>query len=252
MALPNYTTQWKTGGQQQRPQTTQANSYAPRQQQQSQSVYSPQTTAPFPTVMPDPKGTAPRNTNPVVQPSRPGGGTMAPFPTVYPDPPRNTNPVQPPPTTQPPTTTQPPLTQDPGYQGPWNPPANNADHPFFDPGSNYGQPGRQWGQLPGAGQPGNNPWNNYGTDNPEGYYYAFLNERGLGGFDARSQVAQGMFRDVARGYEAAKMRNMELWFPEYLEQWDPNDVLDLLSEEQLGIDRSRFGGRDRWGMRGGQ
>jgi hypothetical protein len=220
MALPNYTTQWKTGGQQQ-PQTTQARSYATPSPQQ-QSVYSPQT-----------YGTA---------------STTAPFPTVYPDPPT----TNPPATSTPPSGGQPPLTQSPGYQGQWNPPANNARHPFFDPRSNYGQPGRQWGQLPGAGQPGNNPWNNYGTDNPEGYYYAFLNERGLGGFDARSQVAQGMFRDVARGYEAAKMRNMELWFPEYLEQWDPNDVLDLLSEEQLGIDRSRFGGRDRWGMRGGQ
>lgn len=144
------------------------------------------------------------------------------------------------------------LTQDPGYQGPVQAPANNMQHPFFDPNSNYAQTGRQYEVLPGMGQPGNNAFNNYGTDNPEGYYYSVLNQKGLGGFDARSQVAQGMFRDAARGYEAAKMKNMALWFPEYLEQWDPNAVLDMLSEEQLGIDRSRFAGRDRWGMRGGQ
>lgn len=141
--------------------------------------------------------------------------------------------------------------QDPGYQGPVSGPQTNNQHPFFDPNSNYAQTGRQYGALPGG--PGHSATNIYGTDvNPQGYYYAALNERGLGGLDARSQAAQGMYKDAALGYQAAKTRNMELWFPEYLEQWDVNSVLDQMSEEQLGIDRSRFTGRDRWGMRGGQ
>lgn len=144
------------------------------------------------------------------------------------------------------------LTQDPGYQGPVQGPANNMQHPFFDPNSNYAQTGRLYEGPPGNATPGNNAWNNFASENPEGYYYAVLNQKGLGGLDARSQVAQGMYRDAMRGYSAAHTKNQALFLPEYLEQWDPNAVLDMLSEEQLGIDRSRFAGRDRWGMRGGQ
>jgi hypothetical protein len=140
--------------------------------------------------------------------------------------------------------------QHPGFQGTVTSPQTSSQHPFFDPNSNYAQTGRQYGRLPGG--PGSSAVNIYGTDvNPEGYYYATLNERGLGGLDARSQAAQGMYRDAALGYQAAKTRNMELWFPEYLEQWNPSQVLDQMSNEQLGIDDSRFQGRDRWGMRGG-
>ena len=150
-----------------------------------------------------------------------------------------------------PQTTTPTLPpQHPGYQGPVQGPQTNSQHPFFDPNSNYAQTGRQYGQLPGG--PGSSAINIYGTDvNPEGYYYATLNERGLGGLDARSQAAQGMYRDAALGYQAAKTKNMELWFPEYLEQWNPENVLNQMSNTQLGIDDSRIQGRDRWGMRGG-
>lgn len=141
--------------------------------------------------------------------------------------------------------------QSPGYQGPVQGPQTSPQHPFFDPNSNYAQTGRQYGTLQGG--PGNSALNNYGTDvNPQGYYLAQLNQRGLGGLDAKSQAAQGMYKDAALGYQAAKTKNMELWFPEYLEQWDPQNVIDQMSDEQLGIDRSRFQGRDRWGMRGGQ
>lgn len=93
--------------------------------------------------------------------------------------------------------------------------------------------------------------NLWAGENPQAYYYSALNERGLGGLDARSQAAQGMYKDVALGYQAAHTRNMELQLPEYLQGWDPNSVLDQMSEEQLGINRSQFQGRDRWGMRGG-
>jgi hypothetical protein len=94
---------------------------------------------------------------------------------------------------------------------------------------------------------------NWANDNPEAYYYYVMNQKGLGGLDARSQMGQSMFRDAQRGYGAAKMNNMALWWPEYLEQWDVNAALDQMSQSQMGIDVSNYGGgRDRWGMRGGQ
>jgi hypothetical protein len=80
-----------------------------------------------------------------------------------------------------------------------------------------------------------------------------MNERGYGGLDARSQTAQKMYNEAQLGYQAAKTKNMELWFPEYLQGWDPSTAIEGMSDEQLGIDRARFAGhRDRWGMRGNQ
>src|SRR5436190_12859458 len=87
-----------------------------------------------------------------------------------------------------------------------------SGHPFFDPGSNYQVPGQPYAQnaLPGAGQPGQNAFNIWATDNsPEGYYYSQLSARGLGGMNARGKAAQGLYGQYARGYQAAKTKNME-------------------------------------------
>lgn len=122
-----------------------------------------------------------------------------------------------------------------------------SNHPFFNPNVNYTtDPSRQQSLTPGS-----LAYFNYATDvSPEGYYYGILNERGMGGTDARSQSALGMFRDYARGYQAAKMKNKDLWFPQYMEGQDIEGTLSAQSNEALGIDDRRFQGRDRWGMRG--
>lgn len=164
-----------------------------------------------------------------------------------------------------PTTTQPAATSanpaDYTYEPlPVNPaagtamPSGNLTNPFFDPASNYISPGTQGNVVnffDTAGQPGSTMGNIYGTEeSPEGYYYAVLNQRGLGGFDARSRAAQSMYGDYARGYQSAKMMNSELWFPQYMGMQDIPSMIQMLSDEQLGINREQFNGPVNWTLRG--
>lgn len=136
--------------------------------------------------------------------------------------------------------------------GPFTPPRGDLPHPFFDPQADYILPGAtSASQLPGAGQPGSTPFNIYATDiSPEGYYFGLLSQLGLGGFDARSQTAQSLYGDFARGYQAAKIKNMELRFPEFMQMQNIPGLIQQLSEEQLGINRSRQRGPINWTLRG--
>lgn len=125
-------------------------------------------------------------------------------------------------------------------------------HPFFDPNSNYQVPGQQgWqGGLPGAGQPGQNAFNTWATnESPQGYFFGEVSKRGYGGLDARSQAAQGLYGKYSQGYQAAKGKNMELYFPDYMNMQDLDYAVNSMSDEQLGIDRKRFAGNRRWGLR---
>lgn len=138
-----------------------------------------------------------------------------------------------------------------GYSGPVTAPVQSTQHPFFDPNSNYATPGgSQPYQMPAG--PGSTPQNIWGTnESPEGYYYGVMNQRGYGGMDARSQTAQGMYGDVARAYQAAKgFGNFNMWFPEFVQQWDPTQVIEGMSDEQLGIDTNRYQTDYMWGLRG--
>lgn len=123
---------------------------------------------------------------------------------------------------------------------------NLSGHPFFDPNNSYASSGRspmQFGEDSLA-------YMTYATNQtPEGYYFATLNQQGLGGLDARSQAAQSLYGEYARGYQAAKLKNAELWWPEFMRGQNIRGTLDLMSNEQLGIDNSRIQGRDRWSFR---
>jgi hypothetical protein len=137
-----------------------------------------------------------------------------------------------------------------GYTGVYTPPRNDAAHPFFDPQASQANVGDQYGGQQWL-QPGSSGYNMYGTQNPAAYYYMSMGQQGLGGLDARSQTAQGMYRDFAAGYEAAKFQNPELLYPDFMEQQNVPGLLDQMSEEQIGIDRRRYQDRSRWGFRGG-
>ena len=137
-----------------------------------------------------------------------------------------------------------------GYNGVYTPPANSGSHPFFDPQASQANTGDQAGGSQWL-QPGSQGYNLYGTLNPAAYYTNRLGHLGLGGLDARSQTAQGMYRDWAAGYEAAKFQNPELLFPDFMEMQNIPGLLDQMSEEQIGIDRGRYQDRSRWGFRGG-
>jgi hypothetical protein len=133
---------------------------------------------------------------------------------------------------------------------PSNLPQYTEDHPFFDPNSNYWQPGV--GQSNPSGifnQPDTELWRQWSNQNPEGFYYGMLNRQGLGGFDARSQTAQGLYREAMTGYEAAKQNNAELDVADYLRNYDVQNILRRMTNEQLGIDTPRYRARNRWGQR---
>lgn len=132
------------------------------------------------------------------------------------------------------------------YAGPYTTPTYTQDHPFYDPNSTYWQPGQP---NPYALQPGSEEERAWSNQNPQSYYYAMLNRRGLGGFDANSQTAQSMYRDAMAGYSAAQMKNMELDVSDYLDEWDVEDILRNMTSEQRGINTNQFRGRNRWGMR---
>jgi hypothetical protein len=136
-----------------------------------------------------------------------------------------------------------------GYAGPQTPPSNSGQHPFFDPNAAYTKPGDPFYQFPEDSQ----PYNLYATNEaPEGWYYAHLNNQGLGGLDARSQAAQGMYRDFALAYQAAKATgNLELWWPQFMKQQNIQGLIEGMSHDQLGIDEGAYRGRgERWALRG--
>lgn len=121
-------------------------------------------------------------------------------------------------------------------------PSSTEGHPFFDPNSSY----------PGAAnsnflQANPRALDIYAQQNPAAYYYWWLGQQGLGGFDARSTMAQDMYRDAMAGYEAARINNFELQLPEYLRGVDFKSLMNQMTYDQLGINSDDY--RNRWGMR---
>jgi hypothetical protein len=135
----------------------------------------------------------------------------------------------------------------PGYQGPYTPPANSQSHPFYDPNATYARQGGQHYQL----QEGSDLHTRYGDQNPQSAYISHLGKLGLGGMDARSQAAQGMYRDFAGGFEASKLNNnFEGHWGDFLAMQDIPGLLERMSSEQIGLDTTQYGGRGRWSLRG--
>lgn len=252
MALPDYTNYqnpWQQhpffGGQQQQTSYVQDQAkggYNPRLQQGGQPMTpSPVRTNPLlPTNPGQPMQPAPGRTNPLLppppqqsQPVQPGSGG-------------DTDPLQPP------TTTSPGWGYPPGFNPGSNPPNYDNTHPFFDPNGNYTNPNLPYyqGPLPGYGEPGNNAFNIWATDvSPQGFYFSVLGQLGLGGLDARSQAAQGLYGKYAQGFQAARTKNMELYFPEYLSPESIQHQVNMMSDQQLGIDHGSSFNR-RYGLRG--
>lgn len=168
----------------------------------------------------------------------------------------NTTPTAP--TTPPATPANPSdftMPQLPETPGPYTFGNNGLDNPFFDPGSTYVPQGSQgntvnWWNSAGSPNP-ITPGNQYAEENPEAYYYYLLNQQGLGGLDAKSRAAQSMFSDFARGYQSAKGLNSELHWAQYANKQNIPNLIQLLSDDQLGIDRGQTsGGPINWTLRG--
>lgn len=116
---------------------------------------------------------------------------------------------------------------------------------FYDPSHYYS------GMYPGHAFTGQ-PYQSYGTENPDAAYYAKLTKMGLGGLGSRAVQAQQLLPQFRRGYAAAQLNsNVNLYFPEYLDQARIGDVFNNMSYEQQGLNPSSFQGRYRWQFRPG-
>ena len=121
---------------------------------------------------------------------------------------------------------------------------------FYDPGKSYRNGYDQAFTFPQGGL----AQQIYGTEEaPQAAYMNRLQQLGLSGLGARARTAQGLFGQSQIGYQQALMnKNLNLWYPEFLDQTDVGKVVDSLSYESQGLDPQRFGGRKyRWGMRPG-
>lgn len=133
-----------------------------------------------------------------------------------------------------------------GFQGSYVAPDNSYEHPFYTPNATYARQGENYNNINGT-----DLQRNYIDANPAGGYYGWAGQQGYGGLDARSQTVQGMYKDFATGFEAAKAyNNFEGNFQSYLGQQDVPHLLEQMTSQQIGIDRSKFNGRDRWSQRG--
>lgn len=133
-----------------------------------------------------------------------------------------------------------------GFQGNYISPDNSYEHPFYTPGASYARPGENFYNINGT-----DLQKNYIEQNPAAGYYGWAANGGYGGLDAKSQAVQGMYKDFATGYEAAKAyNNFEGNFQSFLNQQNVPQLLEQMTSDQIGIDRSRFNARDRWSQRG--
>lgn len=83
---------------------------------------------------------------------------------------------------------------------------------------------------------------------PQGTYFGYLTNRGLGGFDRASQFAQSLYGRSRTGYEAAQRNSPGLTYRNYLDQYLGNGIRDAwlgATPEQRGERPAYFGGRSR-------
>lgn len=112
--------------------------------------------------------------------------------------------------------------------------------PFYNPASNYGWDPTFW----------NSELSKFWYDqNPEFEWTHWLATRGLGGMDQQSGIARGLYGRATAGYGAARGHNMDLSFRDYLSNLDPQGIMANMGDEEKGINRGRYQGRDRWALR---
>jgi hypothetical protein len=117
---------------------------------------------------------------------------------------------------------------------------------WYAPSSTYGS-GQNWYDTPFSSQ-------FMSPQVPQGEYLAYLTNNNLGGFDRRSQFAQGLYGKSQQGYQAAALNNPTLSYRDYLNQHlgSVGGLFDTLTPEQRGeggVARN-FGGRARLYGRG--
>lgn len=83
--------------------------------------------------------------------------------------------------------------------------------------------------------------------NPESWFTHALATQGLGGLDARGQTARGLYGRVTDDYGAARLKNNQLKFSDFLGSVDFNSILAGMTPDQLGRNVSNIAPGDvRW------
>ena len=96
-------------------------------------------------------------------------------------------------------------------------PLGTPQAPYFQPNSGYGAD-RAWRQTDFVKQ-------YLDPQIPEGVFNAFLGERGLGGTDAQSTWAQGLYGKTLAGYKSALRARPDLTYRDYLGKQYTTDSL---------------------------
>lgn len=109
---------------------------------------------------------------------------------------------------------------------------------LYDPSSNYNYRGIKgpWGRARNyldtyAGQADANLA-------PESYYTHRLAQLGYGGLDNRSNIARGLYGRVSDAYGAARLKNNELKWTDYLNQVNFDELINGMSAQQRGENAS--------------
>lgn len=118
---------------------------------------------------------------------------------------------------------------------------------LYDPHSNYG-----YRPIQGPWAKANSYFDTYagGLDieqHPQDYFTHVLGTQGLGGSDARSNAARGMYGRVSDAYGAARLRNNALTWRKFLGGVDLNTMLNGMTPAAMGTPRSSTVSYDpRW------
>lgn len=118
---------------------------------------------------------------------------------------------------------------------------------FYDAESNYG-----YKPIPGPWGKAKSYLDTYpgGVDaelNPEAYYTHVLSKRGFGGTDNRSNAARGMYGRLFDAYGAARLKNNELKWKDFIDPFDFENALNSMNSSDLGVNRSNVAPMDvRW------
>lgn len=111
---------------------------------------------------------------------------------------------------------------------------------LYDPQKNYG-----YRPIPGPWGNANSYMDTYPGNidvelNPESYFTHLLAQQGYGGLDNRSNVARNLYGRTVDAYGAARLKNNELKWRDFLGDLDIDSILTGMMPEQRGSNRSNI------------
>lgn len=109
---------------------------------------------------------------------------------------------------------------------------------LYDPQSNYGYKGipGPWGKAKSYMQ--TYPGMQDANLNPESFYTHTLASQGLGGVDNNSNIGRSLWGRVSDAYNAARLKNNQLQFTDFMKGVDINSMIGQMSSQEKGVNAS--------------